>query len=85
MFSLDVEGSEPLVLKQIDFEKVFIEVFMIETWNGFCRRGHTCESRNEFRNIMKGAGYVMFPNVVPQSDLFIHPESRFLKRLEILS
>ena len=35
-FSLDIEGAEPLVVGNIDFDKVFIEVMMIEIRNNFC-------------------------------------------------
>ena len=76
-FSLDVEGSEPAVVANIDFEKVFIEVMIIENWNLFCEV--ECESRDKYRKIMKEAGYIMFDNVVKKSDLFIHHLSRFLE------
>ena len=74
-FSLDVEGSEPSVVGALDFKKVFIEVMMIETSNNFCKRFQYCESRNQFRKIMRDEGYVLFEKVVPRSDLFIHPQS----------
>ena len=70
-FSLDVEGAEPLVLKTIDFDKVMIEVLMIEVQNANC--GKECESRDETRAIMKQAGYRKFSGVVKASDVFVHP------------
>ena len=74
-FSLDVEGSEPSVLRALDFKKVFIEVMIIETSNNFCKRFSYCESRNQFRKIMRDEGYVLFEKIVVRSDLFIHPLS----------
>lgn len=82
LFSLDVEGSEPLVLNQIDFDQVFIEIFMIENFNGFCILGQQCESRNQFRKIMQDNGYERFSNIIQKSDLFIHPKSGFLQRVQ---
>ena len=79
LFSLDVEGSEPLVLKQLDFEKVYIEVMIIENRNNFCNQN--CRSRDEFRKIMDRAGYTRFVGVVTKSDLYIHPCSEYLTRM----
>jgi len=79
-FSLDVEGSEPSVVgNAIDFDRVFIEVMIIENYNNFCER--KCKSRDKYRQIMKEAGYVRFENVVSKSDLFVHPLSQYLQRL----
>lgn len=78
-FSLDVEGAEPLVLRNINFDKVFIEVFIVENQNNFCNS--ECKSRDEFREIMKDNGYMIFPSVVTKSDLFIHPLSRHLETM----
>jgi len=85
LFSLDVEGSEHLVLKQIDFKKVFIEVFMIESWNTYCQKNAECESRNAFRKIMRDAGYEKFSKIIHKSDLFIHPKSRYLQKVKRLT
>lgn len=83
-FSLDVEGAEPLVVGNIDFNKVFIEVMMIESRNKFCRND-SCESKRQFRKVMLDAGYVLFYNnnreIVKKSDLFIHPLSKHLKTI----
>ena len=80
LFSLDVEGSEPLVLKHLDFEKVYIEVMIIENRNNFCKESH-CKSRDEFRKIMDKAGYKRFVVVVTKSDLCIHPRSKYLEKM----
>lgn len=72
-FSLDVEGAEAAVLENVDFDRVFVEVFMVEHWNNFCKE--ECESRDRFRQIMNDNGYILFDNAVRKSDLFIHPLS----------
>mmetsp|Transcript_11699 Transcript_11699/g.21278 ORF Transcript_11699/g.21278 Transcript_11699/m.21278 type:complete len:379 (-) Transcript_11699:32-1168(-) len=80
-FSLDVEGAEPLVVgKAINFDKVFIEILMIENRNNFCE--DICKSREEFRKIMMDAGYVMFSKMVTKSDVFIHPLSKHLETVK---
>jgi hypothetical protein len=78
-FSLDVEGSEPSIVRELDFDRVYIEIMMIETFNNFCPKVAKCESRDEYREIMKEAGYIMFENMVQKSDLFIHPLSTHLE------
>lgn len=87
-FSLDVEGAEPLVVGNIDFNKVFIEVMMVESRNSFCRNeqaGGQCASRDQYRKILLDAGYVLFykrgKEIVKKSDLFIHPLSRHLETI----
>jgi len=77
-FSLDVEGAEPAIVQNIDFDKVFIEIMMIETENKFCKRGTPCVSRTAFRKTMEEEGYFMFENMIKASDVFIHPLSKHL-------
>eukprot|EP00554_Chaetoceros_debilis_P015359 CAMPEP_0194124720 /NCGR_PEP_ID=MMETSP0150-20130528/59092_1 /TAXON_ID=122233 /ORGANISM="Chaetoceros debilis, Strain MM31A-1" /LENGTH=369 /DNA_ID=CAMNT_0038818501 /DNA_START=240 /DNA_END=1349 /DNA_ORIENTATION=- len=77
-FSLDVEGAEPAIVQNIDFDKVFIEIMMIETENNFCQRGTPCASRTAFRKTMEEEGYFMFENMIKASDVFIHPLSKHL-------
>jgi hypothetical protein len=74
-FLLDVEGSEPLVVNNINFSKVFIEVLMVENMNSFCRA--ECESRTLVHERMKSVGYKRYSDVVTKSDLYIHPMSKF--------
>jgi hypothetical protein len=73
-FSLDVEGAEAMVLENIDFAKVFVEIIIMENTNLFCRKD--CPSRDRARAILKNAGYIGFTNVILGSDLFVHPKSR---------
>lgn len=80
-FSLDVEGSEPAVVNNIDFGKVFIEVMMIESFNNYCPEKKFCKSREEYRKTMKDAGYIMFSGLIKKSDIFIHPKSKYLARV----
>mmetsp|Transcript_8847 Transcript_8847/g.12631 ORF Transcript_8847/g.12631 Transcript_8847/m.12631 type:complete len:348 (-) Transcript_8847:152-1195(-) len=77
-FSLDVEGAEPAIVQNIDFDKVFIEIMMIETENNFCQRGKPCATRTAFRKTMEEEGYFMFENMIKASDVFIHPLSKHL-------
>ncbi len=78
-FSLDVEGAEPQVLKNLDFEKVFIELMIVENFNQLCRK--ECATRRQFRKIMNYHGYKRFSSIVARSDLFIHPSSKFLNKM----
>lgn len=75
IFSLDVEGSEPLVLQNIDFGRIFIEIMIIEHFNSFCPKSRYCQSRDEFRKIMDENGYIRFTRGVKKSDLYIHHSS----------
>ncbi|KAL7573368.1 hypothetical protein ACA910_011728 [Epithemia clementina (nom. ined.)] len=77
-FSLDVEGSEHLVLEKIDFSKVFIEMIMVEVANNFCRKGHPCEARDKAREVLGKNDYIRFSNRVHASDIHIHPFSKNL-------
>lgn len=74
-FSLDVEGSEPSVVENIDFDKVFIELLMVEHSNTHC--GSKCESRDRVRTRMQQASYTRYSNVIMKSDLYIHPRSKY--------
>ncbi len=78
-FSLDVEGSEPFVVQNIEFDKVFIEIMMVETFNNICQHRKPCKSRDQFRTFMLNAGYIMFERMIRKSDVFIHPLSNHLK------
>lgn len=74
-FSLDVEGSEPSVVENIDFDKVFIELLMVEHSNKHCTVH--CESRDRVRTRMQLANYTRYSNVIAKSDLYIHPWSKY--------
>ncbi|CAB9518639.1 expressed unknown protein [Seminavis robusta] len=75
--SLDVEGSESMVLETIDFKKVMIDVLMVEVSNKHCVEG--CKNRNDVRAIMKKAGYKRFGfgSLVQTSDVYVHPDSPY--------
>lgn len=77
LFSLDVEGSEKLVLDTIDFSKVKVDVFMIEIANNHCPVNGHCEVRNQVRRKMESEGYKRYENLVPKSDIYVHRESPF--------
>jgi hypothetical protein len=74
-FSLDVEGAELMVLDTISFDKIIIEVMMIEVQNSFCQK--TCETRDRVRAKMTALGYQRYEGVVRASDIYVHPRSRF--------
>lgn len=81
-FSLDVEGSEPLIVGNIDFKKVRIDVLMVESWNVQCPpEPNECKTRTDTREILKNAGYHRYSNVISKSDLYVHPESPYLVQL----
>ena len=76
-FSLDVEGAEKLVLDTIDFDKIRIDVFMIEVENGMCKEDD-CEVRKQVRDLMEKVGYKRKLNVVQVSNVFVHPDSPYV-------
>jgi hypothetical protein len=77
-FSLDVEGSEPTVIANIDFNRVRIDIIMVESFNQQCpQEPDECKTRSDAREIMRNAGYKLYKNVVNKSDLNIHPDSEF--------
>ena len=75
-FSLDVEGSERLVLDTIDFELVVIHVMMIEIQNNDCRND-ACQVRKEVRAKMESAGYLRYEGLVHASDIYVRKDSPF--------
>ena len=83
-FSLDVEGAEPKVLQNIDFDLVQIDIFMVENFNNFCTLNN-CPSRDEFRRILESKGYVWTSHKIQRSDLFVHQNSTFIMDFQNLS
>ena len=81
--SLDVEGAEPYILQQLDLAHIVIDVMIIEYTYSFCRE--ECESRDQFRSIMDQAGYIrpLQHQFVTKSDLWFHPQSPYLKYLDV--
>jgi len=84
-FSLDVEGAEMLVLDTIDFNKVQIDVMMIEVGNTHCRKNKPCEVRDKVRAKMKELGYKQYKNIVSASDVYVHPNSPFQMKEEVVT
>lgn len=76
-FSLDVEGAEMLVLDTIDFQKVQVNVWMIEVENDHCKRLQDCEVRKQVREKMASLGYKRYSKLVRASDVYVHPSSPF--------
>lgn len=74
-FSLDVEGAEALVVENIAFDEIVVELMIVENSNAFCMEH--CESRDRVRKRMKQVGYVRHSDVILKSDLYVHPDSKF--------
>lgn len=71
-FSLDVEGAEPLILNNLDLNRVKIEVIIAESRNNNCMA--ICPAREQVRDILQNQyGYHLEKRTIPMSDLFIHP------------
>lgn len=80
-FSLDTEGMEPDVLRNVNFSEVFIDILISESVNSHCKTDD-CKSRKYSRHIMVNVnGYLLYPNVIPRSDLYIHPQSPYLSKM----
>ena len=74
--SIDVEGAEADVVEKLDFNnQVFIEIVMVENNSKIC--GQECEIRDRVRKRLKDVGYTMYSNIIINSDLFIHPDSKY--------
>ena len=85
-FSLDVEGAEPLVLENIDFNQVFIDVLMVESMNIHCPlEPAPCETREKARAIMEKEGFIFYKAKIYKSDVFINPKSDLLARVQVES
>mmetsp|Transcript_7533 Transcript_7533/g.9601 ORF Transcript_7533/g.9601 Transcript_7533/m.9601 type:complete len:326 (+) Transcript_7533:2-979(+) len=80
-FSLDVEGSEYLVLeKALDLNAVQIDVMMIEVQNDHCKNYVVCENRIKIRQHMNASGYTRYEGLVHASDVYVHPQSQYQVR-----
>jgi hypothetical protein len=79
LFSLDVEGAEPLVLRHLNWSSssLFIEAVMVESWSARCpREPEQCASREEVRQLLDTQqGYRRYASPVYKSDLYLHPHS----------
>jgi len=77
-FALDMDGSEDVVLKTIDFEKVKIDVLMVGLKNDDCTYGK-CKVRDNVREIMEKAGYARLEGFLLSEslDVYTYGKSRF--------
>ena len=73
-FSFDVEGSEPSLVDNIGFDRVFIEMLMVEHSN--MHRTAQCESWDRVRTRLQEANYTQYSNVIRKSDLRMYPNSK---------
>jgi FkbM family methyltransferase len=76
-FSLDTEGVEYSILSNVNFDEIFIDVLISENWNNFCQQ--ECEGREKVRAFMKSKGFLLYPNTIQNSDLYVNPQSEFAK------
>lgn len=74
-FSLDVENAEADVVEKLEFDRLFIEIIIVENNSKIC--GPDCEERDRVRKRLKDVHYKLYSNVVTESDLFIHPKSKY--------
>ena len=74
-FSLDTEGTEHMVLQNLDFGKIFVDILIAENRNNFCKE--TCEARDKTRAIMKANGFLLYSDVIWRSDLYVSKDSEF--------
>jgi FkbM family methyltransferase len=73
--SLDVEGSELMVLDQLDWSQLSIDILLIEIFNKHCR--DVCPMRDEIRRRMEQNGYTRYQGLVKHSDVYVHVQSEF--------
>ena len=73
--SVDVENAEPDIMENLDFDQVFIEIIIVENNSKIC--GPECNERDRVRKRLKSVGYKLYSNVVTESDLYIHPKSKY--------
>lgn len=74
LFSLDVDGAElVMVLDAINFDKIIIEVMMIEVKNSFCQQFRTARDRVPAKRTALGCQ--RYDDVVRASDVCAHPQS----------
>eukprot|EP00957_Ditylum_brightwellii_P029976 2269095-Ditylum_brightwellii.AAC.1 len=78
LFSLDVENSEPMVLKTINWSKVKVDTWIVESING---RDNEESTNQETRDIFQSAGYTRYEGIVKNSDLYIHKTSPYQLRM----
>lgn len=76
LFSLDLEGAEADVVEKMNFDQLFIELIMVENFSKIC--GKECEVRDRVRKRLKDVGYALYSNIIVNSDLFIHPDSKYV-------
>jgi hypothetical protein len=72
--SMNVNGAEALVLENMEFDKVFIDVILIDL-SGTCRV--ECTVAAQVANIMKKTDYQHYDNIVPLMDVYVHKKSKY--------
>jgi Methyltransferase FkbM domain len=70
-FSLDTEGTEHFIMRQVDLARITFDVIIAENDNRHCQQ--VCESRDQTRVMLQAAGYTLDTTTVQRSDLYTSP------------
>jgi Methyltransferase FkbM domain len=70
-FSLDTEGTEHFIMRQVDLSRITFDVIIAENDNRHCQE--VCESRDQTRIMLQAAGYTLDTTTVHRSDLYMSP------------
>jgi Methyltransferase FkbM domain len=70
-FSLDTEGTEHFIMRQVDLSRISFDVIIAENDNRHCQQ--VCESRNQTRIMLQAAGYTLDTTTIERSDLYMSP------------
>lgn len=74
---LDVSGAEHLVLANMDFDLVAVDVLVVDTYSEFCS-DEDCEVRRQVQATLQKAGYLVVTNLDLDIgvDVYVHPQSK---------
>lgn len=75
-FSLDVSGAEHLVVQNLDFSTVQVDILIVQYYQEYCKEN--CESRRVTQAVMHQWGYHRIPGVLKRYDVYVLPESQFM-------
>jgi hypothetical protein len=76
-FSLDVEGSEAAVLETIDFSRVRVDIWMVESERSGPDKAATTKAAERVVEILTSNGYRLYRGLLRNSNLFVHKDSPY--------
>jgi hypothetical protein len=79
LLTVDVMGAEAWVAETLDFDKLKIDIVVLANTHPYCQA--ECTGRDRARRVMTEAGYILYKAALHESDLYIHPQSRFVNSL----